>query len=57
MRAVALVEISESQAVDVFVRREDAVQAFEDALDDEPEWTGMLFVVPIELADREVSTN
>jgi hypothetical protein len=55
MRAYALVEIGDSQAVDLFLRREDAFAALEDALGDEPDWLGVLSVVPIELDGRDVS--
>jgi hypothetical protein len=57
VRVYALVEIGDSQAVDVFVRREDAFQALEDVLNDEPGWAGTLFVAPIELDERDVSEN
>jgi hypothetical protein len=57
VRAYALVEIGDEQAVDVFVRREDAVAALEDAIKDEPDWAGILYIVPIELDEREASPN
>jgi hypothetical protein len=38
MCTYALVEIGDDQAVDVFVRREDAIAALEDAINDEPDW-------------------
>jgi hypothetical protein len=41
----------------VFVRKEDALKALEDACTDEPQWEGTLFVAPIELDEREQSTN
>ncbi len=41
----------------VFVRREDAFAALEDALGDEPDWSGLLYVAPIELDERDVSAN
>lgn len=53
--AYALVEIGDEQ--DVFVRSEDAFAALEDAIKDEPDWAGTLYVVPIELDEREVSPN
>jgi hypothetical protein len=43
--------------VDVFVRREDAWEALEDALRCEPDWAGTLFVASIELDERDVSAN
>lgn len=45
---------SDDQAIDVFVRQADAFTAVEDCIRDEPEWTGLLFVAPIELDEREV---
>jgi hypothetical protein len=56
VRAYALVEIGDSQAVDVFVSREAAFQALEDAISDESAWVGTLFVAPIELDERDVSS-
>jgi hypothetical protein len=49
VRAYALAELGDDLAIDVFVRREDAWLALENALMDEPDWAGMLFVAPIEL--------
>ena len=57
MRAYALVELADRLAVDVFVRREDAFAALENALSDEPDWAGTLFVAPIELDERDISAN
>jgi hypothetical protein len=45
------------EAIDVFIRKEDAWKALEDAVADEPTWAGTLFVAPIELDDRDVSPN
>ena len=36
MRAYALVELGDSEAIDLFLREEDAEAALEDALRDEP---------------------
>ncbi len=49
MGAWALVEIGDTEAVDVFVRQEDAQSALADCLRDEPEWRDLLQVVEIEL--------
>jgi hypothetical protein len=49
MRGYALVEVGDTQAVDVFLRRDDALQALEAAVLDVPEWLGVLFIAPIEL--------
>ena len=57
MRAFVLVEIGDSEAIDLFLREEDAQAALEDALHDEPGWAGTLTVEPIELDERDVSTN
>jgi hypothetical protein len=43
--------------VDVFVRREDAFAALEDAIKDEPDWAGLLSVVPIEPDGAGISLN
>jgi hypothetical protein len=51
VRAYALVEVGDVQAVDVFLRREDAFAALEDAIKDKPNWAEILFVVPIELEE------
>jgi hypothetical protein len=40
VRAFALVELGDSEAIDLFLREEDAQAALEDALRDEPGWAG-----------------
>ena len=57
MRAFALAEIGDSEAIHVFLRREDAWAALAEILEDEPDWAGSRFVVPIELDERDVSPN
>jgi hypothetical protein len=57
MRAFALAEIGRSEAIGVYLRREDAWAALEEILNDEPDWEGALFVTPIELDERELSLN
>jgi hypothetical protein len=57
MRAFALAEIGRSEAIDVYLRCEDAWAALEEILDDEPDWAVALFVIPIELDERELSLN
>jgi hypothetical protein len=57
VRAYALVELGDSEAIDLFLREEDARQALEDALRDEPSWTGLLRVEPVELDERNLSAN
>jgi hypothetical protein len=57
MRAFALAEIGRSEAIEVYLRREDAWAALEEILNDEPDWAIALFVIPIELDERELSLN
>jgi hypothetical protein len=57
VRAFALVEIGDPQAVGLFLRREDAYAALKNILGDEPDWENLLYVVPIEVDERNVSTN
>ena len=57
MRAFAVAEIGRSEAIDVYLRREDAWAALEEMLNDEPDWAGALFVAPIELDERDGSAN
>ena len=57
MRAFALAEIGRSDAIDVYLRREDAWAALAEILEDEPDWAGSLFVAPIELDERDTSAN
>jgi hypothetical protein len=55
MRAYALVELGDSEAIDLFSREEDPLAALEDAVRDEPGWAGMLGVEPVELDGRNIS--
>jgi hypothetical protein len=57
MRAYALVELGDPVAIDLFLREEDALAAVQGALRDEPDWTGLLDVEPIELDERDVLPN
>lgn len=58
MEAFALVTAeSPHEAVDVFLRREDADAALAECLRDEPGWVDVLSVVPIELDERDVSAK
>lgn len=57
MRAYALAEVGDRLAVDLFVRKEDAFEAIEEAAEDDPQWAAMLFVAPIELDERYISPN
>jgi hypothetical protein len=57
VRAYALVELGDSEASTCSLGEEDARLALEGALRDEPDWTGLLSVVPIELDEQSVSAN
>jgi hypothetical protein len=57
VRAFALVELGDSEAIDLFLREEDARRALEAGLQDEPNWIGTLFVEPIELDERDLSAS
>jgi len=46
VRAFTLVELGDSEAIDLFLREEDARAALEDAIRDEPDWAGLLYVAP-----------
>jgi hypothetical protein len=48
MRAWALVEVGDSEAIDIFVREDDAQRALEECFRDEPEWRDLLQVVEVE---------
>ena len=52
MRAYVLVELGDSEAIDLFLREEDAQAALEDALHDEPAWAGTLRLTGIRAFDR-----
>jgi hypothetical protein len=57
VRAFALVEVGHREAIDLFLRREDADRELEKILGDEPDWAGLLSVVPSEFDEREMSAN
>jgi hypothetical protein len=57
VRAYALVELGDPEAIDLFLREEDAQAALEDALRDEPGWAGTLSVEAVELDERDMSSN
>jgi hypothetical protein len=50
-------KIGDPNAVDLFLRPEDAYAALKDILGDEPDGTGLLSVEPIELDARDLSPN
>jgi hypothetical protein len=58
MRISALVEVGDSEAIEMFLRREDAEDALADCLADEPEWRGLLRIKELELGGAtETSLN
>jgi hypothetical protein len=57
MRAYALVELGDPEAIDLYLREEDARAALDDALRDEPGWVGTLTVEEIELDERDLSLS
>jgi hypothetical protein len=57
VRVYALVELGDSEAIDLFLREEEAEQALADALSDEPDWVGTIYVIPIELDELDASPN
>jgi hypothetical protein len=57
VRVYALVELGESEAIDLFLCGDDAQRALEECLSDEPQWAGLLSVEPIELDEREISAS
>jgi hypothetical protein len=57
MRAYALIELGDQEAIDLFLREEDAERALAECLRDEPDWAGMLYVARIEFDDGDVSLN
>lgn len=57
MRAFALVELGDSEAIDLFLREEDAYWALAECLRDEPQWHGLLRVEEVELSADFVSPN
>jgi len=50
MRWYALIEVDDPEAIDVFLRPDEAERALEDCLRDEPEWRGLLRVEEIEFS-------
>jgi hypothetical protein len=57
MRVYALVETGDDQAVDLFLRHEDADAALAGCLRDEPSSVGLLAVVAAELDEDSFSLN
>jgi len=57
MRLYALVEAGDPEAIDVFLRPEDAQRALEECLRDEPDWRGLLRVEEIEFSATSECAN
>jgi len=57
MRLYALVETGDPEAIDVFIRPEDAQRALEECLRDEPDWRGLLRVEEIEFSATSECAN
>ena len=58
MRLYALVEAGDPEAIDVYRCEQDAYRALEDCLRDEPEWSGLLRIEPIDAPQPQaVSLN
>jgi hypothetical protein len=57
VRVFALVELGDSEAIDVFLAEEDAQRALEECLRDEPQWRGELWIEEIELTPDPTSMN
>jgi hypothetical protein len=57
MRAYALVELGDSEAIDLSLQEEDARRALEAMLLDEPDWAGLFYVQSVELDERDISPN
>jgi hypothetical protein len=48
VRAFALMELGDSESIDLFLREEDARRALEDILSDEPDWAGLFYLERVE---------
>jgi hypothetical protein len=57
VRAFALVELGDSEAIDLFLQEEDARRALEEMLLDEPNWADQFYVQPVELDELNASAN
>jgi len=57
MGLYALVEAGDPEAIDVFLRPEDAQRALQDCLRDEPDWRGLLRLEEIELSATSAYPN
>ena len=57
MRAYAVAELGDRLALHVFIRREDAFAALDDAADEEAQCPRIQFIAPIELDKLDISAN
>jgi hypothetical protein len=57
VRLYALVEAGDPEAIDVYLREQDAQRALEDCLRDEPQWRGRPEVTEVELDHEHTSLN
>ena len=51
MRVFALVDLSLQEAIELFLRREDAERMLSDVLRDDPDWKRLVRIEEIELVD------
>ena len=56
MKLYALVDAGDPEAIDLYLREEDAQRALDECLTNEPDWRGLLRLQSIEL-DASVSPN
>jgi hypothetical protein len=52
-----VLDLGDSEAIDLFLGEEDARRALEERLRDEPQWDGWVHVEPVELNERDISPN
>jgi hypothetical protein len=57
MRLYALVETGDPEAIDLYIREEDAQRSLEECLSDEPQWRRLLRIEEIELSADQTSLN
>ena len=57
MRAYALTQLHDPEAIELFITEEDARRALEQCLQDEPQWRGTLEATEVELDHEHTSLN
>ncbi len=55
MRFYGLIELERAEAVELYATRTEAESALAEALIDEPEWEGLLAIVPIDLGTSSLN--